>query len=132
MADEDAPAFTVALPDLAEALDRLLRRDGLDDMAETVAHLQIRAIGGDGSLIYFVPPESIASPPPNKHAAEDRANWSYLYHPGRQRHWLGRVPRRRWTLVAEQIDGRLAVVAVGDAAGALGEKLAALGQTLPE
>src|SRR5215210_6712921 len=35
-------------------------------------------------------------------------------------------------LVAEEIDGRLALVAVGDAGGALGEKLAALGQTLPE
>jgi len=132
MADENAPAFTAVLPELAQALDRLLRREGLDDLADTVAHLQINAIGGDGGLIYFVAPQSIASPPPSKHAAADRANWSYMYHPGRKRYWLGRVPRRRWTLAVEQIDDRVALVAVGEATGALGEKLAALSQALPE
>ena len=99
MVSEGTPALTAVLAELARALDRLLRRQGLDDIAEAVAHLQIQAIGGDGGLIYFVPPQSIASPPPNRHAATDRAKWSYMYHPGRKRHWLGRVPRRRWTLL---------------------------------
>lgn len=131
MPNEGAPTLTAVLPELADALDRLLRRQGLDDIAETVPHLHVHAVRGDG-LIYFLPPQSVASPPPNEHAAADRSNWSYMYHPGRKRHWLGRVPRRRWGLVVEQIDGRLAVVSVSDTAGALRQRLAALSQTLPE
>jgi hypothetical protein len=111
------PLLADELPDLATALQRLLQRQGFTELADSVPALRIH--GCDGP-IYFVPPGSIKRPPPIRHGADDTSKWHYMYHPGRKRHWLGRVPRRRWTLVVEEIDGRVAVLLVDDAAGALG------------
>ena len=117
------PLLADVLPDLAVALDRLLRRKGLNDLAGVVPELRIHAVERG---IFFVPLATIEHAPPLKHGADDRSKWSYMYHPGRRRHWLGRVPRHRWGLVAEEIDGQLAVLTVSDTAGALRDQLAAL------
>jgi hypothetical protein len=123
MTDSRPPLLRDELPDVAAALDRLLRREGLSELAESVPELRIHSVQG---AIHFVPPASIKRPPPISHGADDRSKWSYMYHPERKRHWLGKVPRRRWYLVAEEIDGQLAVLTVGDTAGALRDQLSAL------
>lgn len=118
------PLLRVAVPELADALGRALTREGRDDLAESVAQLRIHR-AADRAL-YFVPPESIKRPPPARRGrpAEDPTKWSYMYHPARKRHWL-RVPRRRWALTVEEIEGRIAVLSVSHA-GALGPQLDAL------
>jgi hypothetical protein len=30
-----------------------------------------------------------------------------MYHPGRGRQWLAKVPRKRWTIIAQEIDARI-------------------------
>jgi hypothetical protein len=122
------PLLTEEIPDLANALDWLLHRKDLADLAATVPALRVYSIKAgrtEGSL-YFVPPDSIERPPPSRHAANDRSRWSFMYHPARKRHWLGRAPRRRWYLVVEDIDDRIAVLHVAGTAGPLGERLVQL------
>lgn len=119
------PLLCEAVPELADALERALAREGRAALAESVAQLRIHHAAD--RVLYFVPPESIKRPPPARpgRPAEDATKWSYMYHPARKRHWL-RVPRRRWALRVEDIDGRIAVLSVSHA-GTLGPQLDALG-----
>ena len=48
-----------------------------------------------------------------------------MHHPGRNRHWLGTVPRKRWGLVVEEIGGQIAVLNISHA-GSLAKRLDAL------
>jgi hypothetical protein len=77
-------------------------------LADTVGELRIHA---GARPLYFVPPESIKRRPPIRHGADDPSKWSYMYHPNRERVHV-RVPGRRWAVIAEVIDGRIAVLVV--------------------
>lgn len=100
------PLLRDVAPRLAQALEASLRRADRADLADNVVGLQVWS--GDGP-VYFVPPSSIEHPSPHRGGVSgDR---SYMYHPGRQSHWL-RVPGRRWILRVEEIDGGLAVLDV--------------------
>jgi len=114
------------LPELAKGFDRLLCRKGLDELASRLSSLRVFAAGRHG--LYFVPPDFIKRPPDN--VTTDRSKWSFMYHPARKRYWLGQVPRRRWLLTLEVIDGEPAVLHVDSAAGTLHEKLLALQREL--
>ncbi len=67
-----------------------------------------------GRTLYFVPPETIASPPPIRHDSDDRSL---------------RMPRRGWLLIVEKIEGQVAVLTVQHA-GTLGPTLDLQSNTL--
>lgn len=123
----EPPLLVDALPEIGIGLERLLRRKGLDELAATVPSLRIHANEGH---LYFVPPSQVKRPPQGPHApVSDLARWSFMNHPNRQRHWLGTMPRKRWDLVVEVIDGEISVLTVSNAKGELAEKLRDVGRT---
>jgi hypothetical protein len=124
---KEPPLLLDALPEVGTGLERLLRRKGLDELAATVPRLRIHANEGH---LYFVPPSQVKRPPAGAHApVDDPLRWSFMYHPNRRRYWLGTMPRKRWSLVVEVIDGRIGVLTVSNATGELAQKLSEAGRT---
>ena len=106
------PLLADVFPDIASVMERRLRRQGRDDLADSIKGLRIRSgvetVSHGAGYLTFEPIEPLERPPPGPEwLASDRSKWSVMYHPGRDRHWLGKVPRKRWTIIAEEIDGRI-------------------------
>jgi len=106
------PLLVDVFPETASVMERRLRVQGRDDLADSVKRLRIRSgietVFHDAGNLTFEPIGPLERPPPGpKWRADDRSKWSIMYHPDRHRHWLGKVPRKRWGIVAEEIDGKI-------------------------